>query len=97
MFGIGWGELALIFIIILVLFGPKQAQGIFKAFGKGLQEFKDAMSSVNINTNTNKQGETADFQQKKDVKPAEKNNEEPPEQQKQQETGKKQDLEKSDD
>ena len=60
MFGIGWGELALIFVLILILFGPKQAQGIFKAFGKGIKEFKDAMTTIKVDDNS---ARPADFQQ----------------------------------
>jgi len=98
MFGIGWGELALIFIIILVLFGPQKAQGIFRAFGKGLQEFKGAMSSLNMNQPPN----PADFQKKttEGEKPAEdagkeaENKAEP--QKEPTEQAKKQDIGKSD-
>jgi len=49
-----------IFVLILVLFGPDRAQGIFRAFGKGLKEFKNAMSSLNVPPD---QGRPADFQQ----------------------------------
>ncbi len=68
MFGIGWGELTLIFILILILFGPQRAQGIFRAFGKGLKEFKDAMSSMNVEN----PARPADFQQKKPVEKTQK-------------------------
>ena len=60
MFGIGWGELALIFVLVLILFGPERAQGIFRAFGKGIKEFKDAMSGLSAPEPTKK----ADFQEK---------------------------------
>ena len=63
MFGIGWGELAVIFVLILILFGPNRAQGIFRAFGRGLKEFKDAMSSLNTDNTSPK---PADFQQKEE-------------------------------
>ena len=46
MFGIGWSELAIIFIIVLVLFGPAKAQEILRAIGKGVKEFKDALTAV---------------------------------------------------
>ena len=63
MFGIGWGELAVIFVLVLILFGPDRAQSMFRAFGRGIKEFKDAMADLNAN-NVPK---TADFQQKQKV------------------------------
>jgi len=39
---IGIGELVLILVIALVLFGPAKLPEIGKAVGKGLREFKNA-------------------------------------------------------
>lgn len=40
----GMPELILILIIALVIFGPKKLPEIGKAIGKGISEFKDAVS-----------------------------------------------------
>ena len=40
---IGFSEIALVFLIIVVLFGSKKIPEVFKSFGQGLKEFKDAM------------------------------------------------------
>jgi sec-independent protein translocase protein TatA len=39
---IGFGELVLILVIALVVFGPAKLPEIGKAVGKGLREFKNA-------------------------------------------------------
>lgn len=44
MFNFGTQELFLILIIALVIFGPKKLPEIGKAIGKGINEFKDAVS-----------------------------------------------------
>ena len=43
MFNIGAGELIIIFLIILVLFGAKRLPEIGSALGKAISEFKKAM------------------------------------------------------
>ncbi|MGA2090318.1 MAG: twin-arginine translocase TatA/TatE family subunit [Endomicrobiales bacterium] len=40
---IGFSELALILLVIIVLFGAKRIPEVFKSVGQGLKEFKDAM------------------------------------------------------
>ena len=42
---IGFGELLVVLVIILVLFGAKRLPEIGKALGDGIREFKKAMSS----------------------------------------------------
>lgn len=44
--GIGAGELVLILIIALVLFGPGKLPEIGKALGRGVRDFKDALTGV---------------------------------------------------
>jgi sec-independent protein translocase protein TatA len=47
MFGnLGFGELMVIMIIVLVLFGAKRVPEISASFGKGIREFKRNMSDV---------------------------------------------------
>lgn len=54
MFNMGFPELILILIIALVIFGPAKLPEVGKAIGKGLKEFKAAVSS---NTATEKEDE----------------------------------------
>lgn len=42
MFGLGMGELGLILVIALVVFGPGKLPDIGKAVGKSIREFKSA-------------------------------------------------------
>lgn len=44
--GIGFSELILILVIILVVFGPGRLPEIGKALGGGIREFKDAQRSL---------------------------------------------------
>ena len=46
MFKVGVGELLIIFLIILVLFGAKKLPEIGQALGKALKEFKKATKEV---------------------------------------------------
>lgn len=43
---IGWGELVLIIIVIIVFFGPKRIPDIAQSIGKGIREFRKAMKDV---------------------------------------------------
>lgn len=42
MFGLGGGELALILVALLFLFGGKKIPELARGLGKGIKEFKDA-------------------------------------------------------
>ena len=44
--GIGFTELIVILVIILILFGPGKLPEIGKALGRGIREFKDAQNDV---------------------------------------------------
>ncbi|MBD3332617.1 twin-arginine translocase TatA/TatE family subunit [candidate division GN15 bacterium] len=41
--GLGWQELVLIFVAVLLLFGAKRLPEIAQGLGKGIREFKKAM------------------------------------------------------
>jgi sec-independent protein translocase protein TatA len=40
--GLGTGELIILVLIILLLFGAKRIPGLARGLGKGIKEFKDA-------------------------------------------------------
>ena len=46
MFGLGLPELIVIFVIALVIFGPKKLPDLGKALGKGIAEFKRPTQEV---------------------------------------------------
>ena len=46
MFGLGTGEILIILLIILLLFGAKKLPELAKGLGKGIKEFKNASSSI---------------------------------------------------
>jgi Tat protein translocase TatB subunit len=56
MFGIGMQELVLVFVIALVVVGPKQLPELARALGKGYAEFRrafdDMKRSVEVDLNT---------------------------------------------
>ena len=39
---VGWPEMIILFVIVLIIFGPKSLPKIGQALGKGIREFKDA-------------------------------------------------------
>jgi sec-independent protein translocase protein TatA len=43
---IGAGELVIVLIIALVIFGPSKLPEIGKAFGKSIREFKDSVNKA---------------------------------------------------
>ena len=45
MFNLGTGELLIIFIVILLLFGAKRLPELARGLGKGINEFKDAVET----------------------------------------------------
>ncbi len=62
MFGIGMPELIVIFIVALLVFGPKKLPDLGKALGRGLAEFKRASEEL-------KEGLTTDFRLEDEEKP----------------------------
>ncbi|MDD5006088.1 MAG: twin-arginine translocase TatA/TatE family subunit [Candidatus Omnitrophica bacterium] len=47
MFKIGLGELVVILVVVLLLFGPAKLPEIGKALGKAVREFRNALKDVN--------------------------------------------------
>ena len=43
---IGWGEILIIALIVLLLFGAKKIPELMKGMGKGVKSFKDGMNGV---------------------------------------------------
>lgn len=62
MFGLGLPELIVIFVIALVVFGPKKLPELGKALGRGIAEFKRATDEVKetIETEVRKAESTID-------------------------------------
>ncbi|GAB1431144.1 TatA/E family twin arginine-targeting protein translocase [Ignavibacteria bacterium] len=46
MFDVGGGELVLIFIAVLLLFGPKKIPEVMRSVGKGLRQFRQAQDDL---------------------------------------------------
>lgn len=44
--GIGWGEIIVIALIILLFFGGKKIPEMMKGLGKGVKSFKDGMNGT---------------------------------------------------
>jgi sec-independent protein translocase protein TatA len=42
-FGLGGGELVLIFAVVVLLFGAKKLPGLARGFGQSIKEFKKGM------------------------------------------------------
>ena len=64
---IGMPELILIFIVALIVFGPKKLPEIGKSLGKGLAEFKRA--SDDLKQNIQKEVESLQTEVKTETKP----------------------------
>ena len=43
MFGIGFQEMLIILVVVLIFFGPKRLPDLAKSLGKGIAEFKKAL------------------------------------------------------
>ena len=46
LFGLGWGEIVLIVLVILLLFGGKKIPELMRGLGKGMKSFKQGMKEV---------------------------------------------------
>jgi sec-independent protein translocase protein TatA len=48
---LGWGEIAVIAFIVLLLFGGKKIPELMKGIGKGIRSFKEGMKDVEEDVN----------------------------------------------
>jgi sec-independent protein translocase protein TatA len=46
MFGLGWQEILLIIVIILLLFGAKRIPEVMRSIGRGVRELKQGMKEI---------------------------------------------------
>ena len=53
--GVGPGELFLVFLVVLLVFGPKKLPEIGKAFGEAIGEFKKASNNIKDSITDNNQ------------------------------------------
>lgn len=54
MFGLGWQEILLIVLIILLLFGAKRIPEVMRSIGKGVSELKKGMHEIDTQTKDDK-------------------------------------------
>lgn len=47
-FGIGVWEIAVLLLVALLVFGPKRLPQMGRGLGRGMREFKDAISGMKI-------------------------------------------------
>lgn len=66
---IGWQEILIILLIILILFGAKKIPELARSIGKGIQEFKKGLSGE---METEEPEKTKKVSKKKRKKPAKK-------------------------
>ncbi len=52
---IGWPQVVLIAVVILLLFGGKKIPEMMRGLGRGMKEFKDATKDDNLPEDKNKE------------------------------------------
>ena len=62
---IGAGEIIIVALVILLLFGGKKIPELMKGLGKGVKSFKDGINDIEkeINAEPQKKNETADTEE----------------------------------
>lgn len=71
MFDVGGGELLLILLAIIILFGPKKIPEIARLFGKGLRQFREAQTEIKTQIDKLQNDLTGEFSEiKKEVESA---------------------------
>ena len=54
-FGLGVGEMILVFLVVLLLFGAKRLPEIGTSLGKGIREFKSSVREVQSSVSVDKE------------------------------------------
>ena len=54
LFNLGFWEIAIIFVLVLLLFGGKKLPELMKGLGKGIKGFKDGMKDISEDTTEEK-------------------------------------------
>lgn len=62
--GIGWQELILIFLVVLLIFGARRIPDIAQGIGKGIREFKKALRDTEDEIKSNSKDTGPDRQDK---------------------------------
>lgn len=70
--GLGTGEIILIALAILLLFGAKRIPELMKSMGKGVKNFKEGMKEVEKEINAPSADETSAKEPSKDAEPESK-------------------------
>lgn len=70
--GLGTGEIILIALAILLLFGAKRIPELMKSMGKGVKNFKEGMKEVEKEINAPSADETSAKEPYKDAEPESK-------------------------
>lgn len=60
MFGLGFGELVLIFLIALIFIGPKKLPELAKGLGQGIKEFQKAAKGLSDQLQDSGEGQKLD-------------------------------------
>ncbi len=55
MFGLGFGELIVVFLIALIFIGPKKLPELAKGLGKGIRDFQNAAKGLSDQLQENKE------------------------------------------
>lgn len=67
MFSLGPTEVVVIFIIALIVFGPKKLPEIGRSIGKGMREFKKASREIVDSFNLDEDNDKEEYQPKKET------------------------------
>ena len=64
MFGLGWTEILLIVLVILLLFGAKRIPDLMRSLGKGVHELKKGMRGLDVEEKPDPKAETKELEEK---------------------------------
>ncbi len=62
MFGIGWQEIVVIVLVVLLLFGARRIPELMRSLGRGVREFKDGMKDLDKDVKDEDKTEPSDKQ-----------------------------------